>query len=438
MKLRSLGIGAAICLLTACAASDQESAGPGDNQPAEIVDDTPTACVPGHQTICACPGGGEGIQVCSEDGAGFSACDQCQSAPDPMDPTDPGDPCGDGMCADDESCHTCADDCGTCAPCEIAPSCNNATVPPASLPHWSQYDVPKMEHMTQQMMEQRLADLVAEAGHSIRVLAAALDDAPASDEHGFVTALREVFDEHPVAADALRRQLSHAGMVSPKAFRAIYPEVRFVDFIEDGLYDVVPPGGTMECGAPLLRMAVSSIRVHEEDDDIANDIVYCVVQAEAGGGAEIRVTPKTPNLDEGESHTFALEAGVFWGQQGPTTPAGNVLVTYDCIEADTTGGYQALINAIGMAAGQIGNSVQGENGWIFDTAAAIAPVVSTGLALDQDDHLFNAQQTIDLADQLELTNGAFWTVRRDGTHLWSDWDWELTIKAWGCAEYGVL
>ena len=74
-----------------------------------------------------------------------------------------------------------------------------------------------------------------------------------------------------------------------------------------------------------------------------------------------------------------------WGQQEPRTPGGNLMITYDCFEADSTDGYKNLI-----------------------------PV----------------------GKDLDLTNGRYWTVRRQGTHLNSDWDWELRIEAWGCAEYG--
>jgi len=424
---------------TACAAGDNPTAGVEQQTDDTTEQQQPSdeVCVPGHQTTCPCPSGDEGIQVCNSDGSGF---DSCECAPGDLGPDDPvdTDPCGDGFCGAGEDCHTCTADCGTCEPCNIAPSCDNSTVPPANMPHWSQFDVPKMDYLDAVALQQRLVDAVAEAGPEMRVLVAALDNAPSLDEHPLVTSLREVFDGHPAAADALRRQLNAAGMSTPAAYRAQHPEHRLAAEQDIQAYDVEYPGGSMECGAPLLRVGVSKIKVHEEDDDIANDIVYCVVQAETMTAAEIRVTPKTPNLDEGDEYSFALEAGVFWGQQGVVTPAGHMLITYDCIEADTTAGYQALVDSIGQAAGQIGNVVEGENGWIFDTTAAIAPIVSTGLALDSDDHLFNAQQTIPLDQQLELTNGAFWTVRRAGTHFFSDWDWELTINAWGCAEYGQL
>jgi hypothetical protein len=421
----------------ACAASDAATNDPAPEAAEDEADNQ--ICVPGHQTTCACPGGGEGVQQCHEDGSGLGACTDCSAVSEPP-PEDPGptDPCGDGMCMPGEDCHSCVADCGTCEPCNIAPSCMNAAVPPADLPHATDFDVPKMEWQSPEMLQQRLSDWVMNTGENIRVLAAALDTRPASNEHPFVTSLREVFYDHPEAADALRRSLNAAGIGSAAQFRAAFPELRLSPDTEISQLDVEYPGGSMECGAPLLRVGISSITVHEEDDDFANDIVYCVVQAESMTGAEIRVTPQTPNLDEGDSFTFALESGVFWGQQGPTTPAGNMLITYDCIEADTSGGYQALVSAIGQAAGQVGNVVEGENGWVFSTAAAIAPVVSTGLALDTDDHLFNAQQTIPLDSQLALTNGAYWTVRRDGTHIFSDWDWELTVQAWGCAEFGTL
>jgi hypothetical protein len=249
--------------------------------------------------------------------------------------------------------------------------------------------------------------------------------------------LREVFADHPQASHALRAQLGSAGMRAPAEFRARYPELRSGEPRYETL-DGDVGGGTLECGAPLLRIAAAEIRVHEEDDDVANDIVYCVIQAEAQGRAEIRITPQTPNLDEGDSHSFALEAGVFWGQKEPATPGTNLLVTYDCIEADTSDGYANMVAAIGQAAKQVGNVVESDNGWIFSTAAALAPIVASGLALDGDDKLFNAQQTIPVERHMELTNGGYWTVRREGTNLWSDWDWELVVKAWGCAEYGTL
>jgi len=442
MNTTTLGFAALMLLaaatLPACAASE-----PGDrdvDQQDENVSEggTSQVCVPGHQTTCACPSGDDGVQVCLPDGSGLGPC-ECGPGSGGEGGSTSADPCGDGVCGDGEDCHTCADDCPPCAPCDIAPSCDNAHIPPQNLAHATDFDVPKMDWVSPAEMEQRLAVYVQQASPEMRVLAAALATTPASDEHPFVGALREVFDAHPQAADALREQLGAAGMGRADDYRARYPERR-IPRLDVDLWqaDVEYPGGTMECGSPMLRMNVAKLLVHEEDDDWANDIVYCLIQAEAATGAEIRITPPTPNLDEGESFQYSLETSVFWGQQEPTTPGGNLMVTYDCFEQDTNDGYQNLIDAIGGAATQIGDVVEGDNGWIFTTAGAIAPIVSTGLALDGDDHLFNAQQTIPLDKQLELSNGAYWTVRRDGTHYYSDWDWELFINVWGCAQYGEL
>lgn len=424
----ALGAGA----LGACAAADE--AAPDQAQLEENAVEDDTVCVPGHQAVCECASGSSGFKTCLADGSGFESC-ACQELT--MPEVDPNEPCGDGVCAVDENCHTCEKDCGLCEPCDIAPACNNVDVPAADLAHAPDFDVPKMTRLNTAQLETRLAEQIAQAGPEMRVIAAALDGRQMPGEHPFVSRLRTVFEDHPQSSAAVRRQLTRLGMGSVRDYRNANPERRLVDIpVFTAMVDEF--GGTVECGLPMLRLAVSKVTVHEEDDDWANDIVYCVIQAEGSLGAEVRVTPQTPKLDEGESHEFALESGVFWGQSGPATPGGNLQVTYDCIESDSSTGYQDMINAIGGAASSIGDSVEGDNGWVFKTAGALAPVVSTGLALDSDDQLFNAQQTIAADKQLELTNGAYWTVRRDGKNLWSEWDWELTIKTWGCAEYGTL
>ena len=95
------------------------------------------------------------------------------------------------------------------------------------------------------------------------------------------------------------------------------------------------------------------------------------------------------------------------------------------------------LDGIGQAATAIGG-VAGSYGWVFTVIGAVAPVIGDVVGMDGDDHLFNAQQTIPLDKQLDLTNGRFWSVRRHGSHSGSDWDWELRVEAWGCAEKGTL
>jgi hypothetical protein len=235
----------------------------------------------------------------------------------------------------------------------------------------------------------------------------------------------------------LRHHLGNAGIHRMKnrdvsEFHAPKPVTQLGD-------PITYPGGTLECGSPKLRVRLAKITVHEEDDDVANDAVYCTLSSEAATGSEIRVTPISPNLDEGDSYTFPISSGIFWGQQEPKTPGGNMLLSYDCVERDDSSTYQSILDNIAAAAGAIGGSgVAGSNGWIFTVVGAVAGIVSDALSLDGDDRLLNAQQTIGVETQLDLTNGRYWTVRKSGSHSGSDWDWELRVEAWGCAEFGTL
>ncbi|MBI4701407.1 MAG: hypothetical protein HY744_09645 [Deltaproteobacteria bacterium] len=446
--VRAFVLCAAVAGSPGCAAGDSDSSGldlgGGDGGGGA---GGPMVCTPGQQLGCGCPGGGTGVQVCLPDGSGLGPC-ECtpfSQGGGGAGGSGPSEPCGNGTCDDDENCHTCNKDCGICKPCDIAPACENVQIPPPSPSHMAELDIPKMEYVPPAKILARLQHELGQAPDAVRVLVAALDAVARPGENPLVTALRDVFAGHPAQAQELRSALAAAGLASIAAYRDAFPEPALpgsgwqpTGGSADAPLDVVPPGGTLECGAPLLRIGVMKITVYEEDDDWANDIVYCVLQAEAAAGGEIRITPPTPNLDEGDSYTLSLLAGVFWGQKEPRTPAGSMMITYDCFEADTNDGYQNLVGAIGDAASKVGDAIPGDSGWIFKTAGALAPVVSQGLALDGDDHLFNAQQNIPLEKELPMTNGVFWTVRREGTHLNSDWDWELLVEAWGCAEYGTL
>lgn len=420
-----------LAVLPGCAAGDADvSEGPGRWLAAEAL-----TCLPGRQEACVCKNGLDGVHRCLSDGTGYTAC-EC-----PDERWDRGDLCGNGKCeaSRDEHCHSCPEDCGACAPCDIAPACEDAMIPPEQVPHIPDLDVPKMLWIPPEQIQAHLAAHVTLGTDAMRVLAAALDTEQQPGEHPVVTHLRQVFAEHPAATAKVRRQLALVGLSSPASYRMVYPERRPQMSAAVGAYtrDSEFPWPVV-CGDPRLRVGVHRIVVHEEDDDIDNDIVYCVVQAEAVTGAEIRVTPKTPNLDEGEDYVFSLNSGVFWGQLEPTTPGSDLFIAYDCIEADTDDGYANLLFAIGEASMGVGGTIPGDSGWIFSAVGIIATIVGAALALDGDDYLFSATQTVPEDTHLALTNGAYWTVRREGTHLLSDWDWELFIKAWGCAEFGTL
>ncbi len=390
------------------------------------------ACTPGKQTRCACPGGAEdGIQVCNDEGTGFGVC-ECPSGngggPGAGGGGGSADACGDAECGDGEDCHTCEADCGTCGPCTLGPSCDAAQIPPATLQHAPMFDM-TLQQMSKEMILARLESRIARSEVGARVVVAALGDERVG-ESVLVTRLRGALAASPKLRASIARGLSRAG--ADRLAGLGVPELEEPPmFVKDISY----PGGTPECGSPLLRVRVAKIDVHEEDDDFANDIVYCALSSETMMGAEIRVTPQTPNLDEGDSFTYPIEAGVFWGQVEPKAPGSNMLLTYDCFETDSSDGFSKLLGSIGEAADALG-AYAGSYGWVFDVVANVVPIVQDALALDGDDHLFNAQQTIGLESQMDLTNGRFWSVRRSGTHLNSDWDWELRVEAWGCAQYG--
>lgn len=56
---------------------------------AQVPDDDPSACVPGEQRACACPGGGlTGAQVCADGGDRFGICSGCGAGESTGDPAD--------------------------------------------------------------------------------------------------------------------------------------------------------------------------------------------------------------------------------------------------------------------------------------------------------------------------------------------------------------
>ena len=415
--------------------------GSGGSATTKTTTTKPEVCAPGKAESCPCIGGGQGVQKCNADGTGFGDCLGCAAAGGAGGTGGAGgfDPCGDKVCADDESCHTCEKDCGPCKPCLDAPSCDNSQIPPVQIDHVADFDVPKMIELGPEQLLERIRQKIAVRDPGAIAVAAALQPMALPNENSLVTVLRGIFAANPRHAAALRRSLAKAGA---DAKLIEHPELLELGDPGKSLGPIkplgsVPPGGTVECGAPMLRVRVASVKVYNPDDDVAHDIIYCAVQSEAATASEIVVTPETPNLGSDDSFGFSINSGIFWGQKQPTSPGGNLMITYDCFEDDSSSGYQKLLDSIAQGALAVGGSgVAGAYGWVFTVVGAVSGIVSSGLALDGDDHLFNTSQIIPLAKQLELTNGRYWTVRRAGTHLWSDWDWELRIEAWGCAQYG--
>lgn len=425
----------------------------------DTQDTTEPACVPGTQNDCSCVGGLEGFQVCNSEGTGFGDC-MCEPASDTEEPdetegggsssTGPGEPCGNGTCEPDldETCRTCEDDCGVCEPCDQAPSCEGAEIPPAIDTHAMFLDDP-MAYVAPPEIIDDLTSAIETGGLGARLIAAALTE-PQVDEPAFVGTLRAQFDQHPEATDAVRRQFGRFGMQDPAGYVAIHgaPALWELQSFAAGDQAASLPGvgGLTQdldpmaapCDDPRMRIRVATLTVHEEDDDFFNDEVYCAITSEAAEHAELKVTPLTTPLDEGDSVDYNLDAGLVWGQSELTAPMGNILLTYNCIESEGSGeGYANLLMGIGDAIGDADGKAVGVDGWVFPAAGVVTNLLAGALTLDGDDLLFNGSQTVQAIDMLPLTYGAWWSVRREGTNLNSDWDWELRMEIWGCHNFGT-
>lgn len=400
-------------------------------------------CVPGAQSTCACPNGGEGIQVCNDDGSGLGDCD-CAGVSDSADSsttddeeTTTGEPdlCGNATCDAGlkETCNSCPEDCGECVPCTLAGPCETALIPPAIDVHAMALDDVQMGYVDPDAARAKIVAMVDEARPGMRAVMAALDG-PVANEHPMIAQMRDAFAANPEATAALLRQLAIAGVDDIAEYRTRNPEPRVSDdFVAE---PAVQHGGDGDpCADPRLRIRAARIDVPEEDDDFLNDQIYCVIAAEGSQASELKLTPITPNLDEGDSHEFALAEGLVWGQQDLVAPFGNLALTYNCIESESPDTYNGLFNAIGMAADAAGG-ISEDNGWIFDTVGVVADLLPAAIGLDGDDLLFNASQVVPADMHLTLTSGQYWQVIRSGTNLNSDWEWHLRMEIWGCHTNG--
>lgn len=397
------------------------------------------ACNPGQTAPCTCKDGSDGTIECKPDGSGFGVCGPCHNGTGGAGGAGTGgsggqDPCGDGFCAADEDCHTCDADC-FCDPC-LYKACAGATIPPASLQHYPQLDV-ALEAIPPEQIQEMLSQRVASGDVAMRILARVLSP-QRGDESFLAKRLRAAMD--PRSEAMLRRSLSAAGMYDPAAYDQAFPEADVLPEVLGGFETMeVPPGGTESCGAPLLRVRLASVLVTNPDDDVASDLIYCAVTSEAGAGGETRVTPITQYLSDGQTHTWSIDEGIVWGQLGPRSPEGNLLLTWNCFEQDDNSSYTTLIDTIATEAEKVGGVIGGQYGWVFQVVASLGSILSQAIVLDGDDYLLNIQQNIDASVQLDMTNGYYWNVHKWGEHgFLQEYDWTLRVEAWGCAEYGTL
>jgi hypothetical protein len=339
---------------------------------------------------------------------------------------DPSPGCGDGICSLDEDCHTCEPDCGVCEPCN-APACAGASQPPSEPVHAPSFDVDLKTESRAEVEEQLNQRLTADSVGTALV-AAFVTGTSIAGEPDWLGPIRSFFYENQTAREALRYRIESSVGPAVDVARSFALPAR-VQRAGD------TPGSTEACGRPRLRVRLARLDVVEEDDDWDNDVVWCVIHSESDVGAEVRVTERTPPLDEGDSRDFTTNEGTVWGIEGPRDPEGRLHVTYRCIEDDSSGSdftqfVSALQDALDRSAATTGNA------WI-SAAAKAAEIIEKALSLDSDDHLFSASQVLEASSYLDAAPGVSWKVSRAGNNVYSDWHWVLNMEMWGCAEFGT-
>ena len=364
--------------------------------------DVVAACEEGDTKVCKCDGSESGSKTCSAHGK-WGSC-ECKAATEA--PPAP--------------------------PAEVKPVCTelrscDALPTPGTFTANNDLSL-KLEAKSKPQILAELRAEVASGSLRARYLAAAMAPAQAGESLD-VTVLRDLIANNAAIHSAVSRHAATLGFGDVAAYRGRFP-VAAASRVMDT---------PVSACSPSLRIRLGKITVTEEDDDVANDEVYCAISASAKDVQELRITPKTRALDEGESQTFTGEDTVVFGQGTPRAAGADITMKYDCFETDSSQGYAAFVKAAADAAKKYGTKVVSEDnaGYVSTGADLVSAFLPQILALDSDDHLFVASQTIPVARQMDLAKGASWTLRKSGTHLWSDWDWTLTMEAWGCATNGT-
>ena len=185
------------------------------------------------------------------------------------------------------------------------------------------------------------------------------------------------------------------------------------------------------CENAQLRLRLQSITTAS-----GGGVIYCIVSATDGVTAEVALTGKTGDLNDGETNSFDPGSAVFWGQGSSLhTTTNNLTITYDCFKVVDNSAWASALSALSSAANTSGAVIGGPYGWAFGAASDASAAASAAVtATNGDDHLFNAQQTIDKSELLDLTNGRTWNIDKNGsTGIFSSFDWTIGIESWGCA-----
>ncbi len=402
MKTNSLLAGLIALPFFAIACSSTPDAG-------KATDDVTGDCKDGATKSCKCEDGSSAEKTCASGSWGSCECGG-ETTPDKKPEEKPAD---------------------TKPTCTELTSCDSTSAP-GRFTVATGLDI-KFDPLSKAQIVDRLRAEVASGSSRARYLAAALAPAQAGEAEA-VAVFREALRTNVKMHDTLTRQVSTLGFGSVEAYRVQFP-------LPSRTSHVMEAPAASTC-SPALSVRLAKILVKEEDDDFTNDIIYCSVTAATKTVAEQLTTPKTRALDEGDSQTFAGSEAIVWGKEGPQEVDGDLTISYDCFEVDSDNGYSEFLQKVAAAAKKAGPKIvpKGAAGYVLkgaDIVKELADFLPTILALDSDDHLFVARQTIPAAQRMELAKGATWSVRKKGTNVNSDWDWTLTMEAWGCAGTGT-
>jgi hypothetical protein len=357
--------------------------------------------------------------------------------------------CGDGICQALEDCTTCRVDCGECPKCAEAPACDKAKTPPLSFVALPALDTRFVPSDVTRQGGNVIRTLVAQGSPEFRALVQALLVPPAAGEHPFLGELRTVLNREPGLANLMRSAIRNAGLADAAGYLAKYPPVKPSP-------RQLADANAIACGPPKLRIRLQSVKVLTPENEpfigSDGDKIYCILTSESNNGSEIRITPVTPRLDSGQSYSYSLYEGVFWGQdlppsaatgadagggtltyEVPRAPNGDLMLTYRCWSQHNDQTWSNILSAAGNASASVAG-VAGSYGWAFGLGAVVGQVAAAAVAAAQQDiaTVYNAQQIIPEAQQLAMTNGVSWRVTggKNGAN------YEMAVQAWGCAVNG--
>lgn len=202
--------------------------------------------------------------------------------------------------------------------------------------------------------------------------------------------------------------------------------------------DLGPTADETDCLDAKLRMRLRQIRIHKNGADLIDVDLYCIITANEGDkGSEIYMTPLSYKVGDGDAPLlFDVGKSKFWGQLDLRPTNMNLSIDYRCYRSKDNRQYEEVLDKIAKAAKDVGG-VAGQYGWAFGVGSLGVSIVSKAVGADSGDELWlHLQQTISKDALLEMTNGVIWSVRQTGrgASLIEDYDWELELEAWGCAD----